>query len=60
MRRLELVLAEMVNAAKSYGDKTLEEKFETARTLLKRDIVFSASLYLWNVGNENWYSEHLQ
>lgn len=46
MRRLEIVLTEMVNAAKSYGDKGLEEKFETARNLLKRDIVFSASLYL--------------
>lgn len=46
MRRLETVLAEMVNAAKSYGDKSLETKFEEARILLKRDIVFSASLYL--------------
>lgn len=46
MRRLELVLCEMVNAAKSYGNNDLESKFEQARLLLKRDIVFSASLYL--------------
>lgn len=46
MRRLELVLCEMVNAAKSYGETSLERKFEEARVLLKRDIVFSASLYL--------------
>ncbi|KAI1715812.1 rRNA-processing arch domain-containing protein [Ditylenchus destructor] len=46
MRRLELVLNEMVNAAQSYGDKSLEEKFQKAIELLKRDIVFSASLYL--------------
>uniref|UniRef100_A0A915DJ32 ATP-dependent RNA helicase Ski2/MTR4 C-terminal domain-containing protein n=1 Tax=Ditylenchus dipsaci TaxID=166011 RepID=A0A915DJ32_9BILA len=46
MRRLELVLNELVNAAKSYGDTSLEEKLGEARKLLKRDIVFSASLYL--------------
>ncbi|KAH7676191.1 hypothetical protein AAVH_41898, partial [Aphelenchoides avenae] len=45
-RRLEELLREMVNAAKAIGDAVLEEKFETARTALKRDIVFSASLYL--------------
>ncbi|KAL3115979.1 hypothetical protein niasHT_007279 [Heterodera trifolii] len=46
MRRLEELLQEMVNAARSMGDRPLEQKFEQARSLLKRDIVFSASLYL--------------
>jgi superfamily II RNA helicase len=36
----------MIGAAKSLGDKTLEEKFNKSKELLKRDIVFSASLYL--------------
>lgn len=46
LRRLEELLREMVNAAKAIGDAALEEKFEAARAALKRDIVFSASLYL--------------
>lgn len=46
MRRLEELLTEMVGAAKSMGDVPLEQNFEQARSLLKRDIVFSASLYL--------------
>uniref|UniRef100_A0A914HBQ6 Superkiller viralicidic activity 2-like 2 n=1 Tax=Globodera rostochiensis TaxID=31243 RepID=A0A914HBQ6_GLORO len=46
MRRLEELLQEMVNAARSMGDRPLEQTFEQARSLLKRDIVFSASLYL--------------
>lgn len=48
MRRLEELLQEMVNAAKTFGEKRLEEKFETARKMLRRErgIVFSASLYL--------------
>jgi ATP-dependent RNA helicase DOB1 len=36
----------MIGAAKSIGNTELEQKFETARNQLKRDIVFAASLYL--------------
>ena len=36
----------MIDAATSMGDQSLKEKFEEARKMLKRDIVFSASLYL--------------
>jgi len=46
MRRLEELLSQMVDAARSFGDMNLVEKFEKSRVLLKRDIVFSASLYL--------------
>ncbi|VDL72543.1 unnamed protein product [Nippostrongylus brasiliensis] len=42
----EEVLREMVNAAKSMQNQELEQKFEDARTRIKRDIVFAASLYL--------------
>jgi superfamily II RNA helicase len=45
MRRLDELLQEMNNAAKSMGDKAMEGMFERARVMLKRDIVFSASLY---------------
>uniref|UniRef100_A0A914W8B0 Superkiller viralicidic activity 2-like 2 n=1 Tax=Plectus sambesii TaxID=2011161 RepID=A0A914W8B0_9BILA len=46
LRRLEELLREMVNASKSIENKEMEAKFEEARTRLKRDIVFAASLYL--------------
>ena len=46
MRRLEEILRQFVQAAKNIGDSTLEEKFNEAIRLLKRDIVFAASLYL--------------
>ncbi|CAO4374346.1 unnamed protein product [Caenorhabditis nigoni] len=46
LRRLEEVLREMINAAKALSNKELEQKFEDARKMLKRDIVFAASLYL--------------
>lgn len=46
LRRLEELLREMIGAAKSIGNTELEQKFETGRTQLKRDIVFAASLYL--------------
>uniref|UniRef100_A0A9J2P7F8 Superkiller viralicidic activity 2-like 2 n=1 Tax=Ascaris lumbricoides TaxID=6252 RepID=A0A9J2P7F8_ASCLU len=46
LRRLEELLREMKNAAKAMGNMSTEEKFEQARTKLKRDIVFTASLYL--------------
>jgi ATP-dependent RNA helicase DOB1 len=46
MRRLEELLRQCGLAAKSIGDTELEEKFTAAIELIKRDIVFAASLYL--------------
>ena len=46
MRRLEELLRQMVQAAKNIGNTELENKFAEAIKLLKRDIVFAASLYL--------------
>jgi len=46
MRRLEELLRQMVQAAKNIGNSELENKFAQAITLIKRDIVFAASLYL--------------
>jgi ATP-dependent RNA helicase DOB1 len=45
-RRLEELLRQMVGAAKSMGNDSMETIFEDARLKLKRDIVFAASLYL--------------
>eukprot|EP00823_Brevimastigomonas_motovehiculus_P002489 TRINITY_DN1514_c0_g1_i1.p1 TRINITY_DN1514_c0_g1~~TRINITY_DN1514_c0_g1_i1.p1 ORF type:complete len:630 (-),score=112.30 TRINITY_DN1514_c0_g1_i1:78-1967(-) len=46
MRRLEELLRQFVQAAKSIGNTELELKFLTGIEQLKRDIVFAASLYL--------------
>lgn len=46
MRRLEELLRQMAQAAKSIGNVELEEKFNAATAKLKRDIVFANSLYL--------------
>jgi ATP-dependent RNA helicase DOB1 len=46
MRRLEELLRQMVQASKSIGNTDLENKFSEGIPLLKRDIVFAASLYL--------------
>lgn len=46
MRRLEELLRQMSMAAKVIGNKELEEKFNEGVKLIKRDIVFAASLYL--------------
>lgn len=46
MRRLEELLRQMVQASKTIGNVDLENKFTDAGRLLKRDIVFAASLYL--------------
>jgi len=46
MRRLEELLRQMSMAAKVIGNKDLEEKFCEGVKLIKRDIVFAASLYL--------------
>ncbi|KAM1225981.1 hypothetical protein PS2_044169 [Malus domestica] len=46
IRRLEEVLQQLIQAAKSIGETELESKFEEAVSKIKRDIVFAASLYL--------------
>ena len=46
MRRLEELMRQLGQAAHSIGDTDLEEKFNAGIEKLKRDIVFSASLYL--------------
>ncbi|BFZ16877.1 hypothetical protein BsWGS_19916 [Bradybaena similaris] len=46
MRRLEETLREMVQAAKAIGNTDLEKKFTEGIRQIKRDIVFTASLYL--------------
>lgn len=46
MRRLEELLRQMVQASKTIGSTDLEDKFNQAIRLIKRDIVFSSSLYL--------------
>ena len=45
-RMLEELLRQMVNAAKAIGNTELEAKFADGIHLIKRDIVFAASLYL--------------
>eukprot|EP00825_Cyclidium_porcatum_P025149 TRINITY_DN27418_c0_g2_i1.p1 TRINITY_DN27418_c0_g2~~TRINITY_DN27418_c0_g2_i1.p1 ORF type:complete len:231 (-),score=59.69 TRINITY_DN27418_c0_g2_i1:171-863(-) len=46
MRRLDELLKQMENAAKVIGNLELAQKFVDASKLLKRGIVFAASLYL--------------
>lgn len=46
MRRLEELLRQMAQAAHSIGNDVLESKFNSGISMLKRDIVFSNSLYL--------------
>ena len=46
MRRLEELLRQMCQAAKNLGNSELETKFSEAIRMIKRDIVFAASLYL--------------
>lgn len=46
IRRLEEVLQQLIVAAKSIGETELESKLEEAIAMIKRDIVFAASLYL--------------
>ncbi|XP_015585297.1 exosome RNA helicase MTR4 [Cephus cinctus] len=46
MRRLEEVLRQLCQAAKNIGNTDLENKFSEAIKIIKRDIVFAASLYL--------------
>ena len=46
LRRLEELLRQMSQAAKSIGNDQLESKFNEGITKMKRDIVFANSLYL--------------
>lgn len=46
MRRLEEFLRQMASAARAVGDSDLQEKFDKGNALIKRDIVFAASLFL--------------
>lgn len=46
MRRLEEILRQLCQAAKNIGNTDLENKFSEGIKLMKRDIVFAASLYL--------------
>ena len=45
IQRLDETLKDVRNAARIIGDPTLYQKMEEASTLIKRDIVFAASLY---------------
>lgn len=46
MRRLEELLRQLCQAAKTIGSTTLEVKFAEGITAIRRDIVFASSLYL--------------
>ena len=46
MRRLEEMLGEIEKASSVMGNDALKAKFQEARKLMRRDIVFAASLYL--------------
>ncbi|EDV98757.1 exosome RNA helicase MTR4 [Drosophila grimshawi] len=46
MRRLEELLRQLCQASKTIGNTDLENKFSEGIRLIKRDIVFAASLYL--------------
>lgn len=45
IQRLNETCQDVRNAAKIIGDPVLHQKMEEASTLIKRDIVFAASLY---------------
>lgn len=46
LRSLDELLRQMAEAAKSVGNLELVDKFTAGSVLIKRDIVFAASLYL--------------
>ena len=46
IRREEELLRQLHEALKGIGEMTLADKFDEARTRIKRDIIFAASLYL--------------
>lgn len=45
-RRLDELIAQLIECAKMIGNNDLKTKFEAAQKNLKRGIVFTASLYL--------------
>lgn len=45
-RRLEELLRQVAQAAKVMGSEELEQKFESALTKVRRDLVAAQSLYL--------------
>ena len=45
IQRLNETLRDVRNAARIIGDPVLYQKMEEASTMIKRDIVFAASLY---------------
>lgn len=46
IRRLEELLRQLMQASKTIGNSPLEQKFSAAIIAIKRDVVFSSSLYL--------------
>lgn len=46
LHRLEELMRQLVSAAKAIGDEELAEKCSSGSAMLRRDIVFAASLYL--------------
>ena len=46
IRRVEEVLRQLGDACRVIGENELQEKFMTASEMVKRDIVFVASLFL--------------
>lgn len=48
IQQLSETLRDVKNAAITIGDPVLKEKMEEASTVIKRDIVFTASLYTQN------------
>ncbi|GFN95404.1 helicase ski2w, partial [Plakobranchus ocellatus] len=45
IQRLHETLSDVRNAARLIGDRTLAQKMEDSMEMIKRDIVFAASLY---------------
>eukprot|EP01024_Parvocaulis_polyphysoides_P025298 TRINITY_DN23107_c0_g1_i1.p2 TRINITY_DN23107_c0_g1~~TRINITY_DN23107_c0_g1_i1.p2 ORF type:complete len:205 (+),score=32.84 TRINITY_DN23107_c0_g1_i1:26-616(+) len=46
IRRLEELLGQLALACKTIGDEQLAQKFQTGATMINRDVIFAASLYL--------------
>ena len=46
LKRLDELLSELVTCSKLMGNDILTGRFERGKEILKRDIVFSSSLYL--------------
>lgn len=45
-KRVDELLKQMVDAVKTIGNTTLQEKFKEAGNKLRKGIIFTASLYL--------------